>query len=235
MKSNKKLICAVALASMVTAANAAIVWTGATSTDPFDDSNWDFSASSVTAVEHNVSIDDDVVITGGTIEIPNLPAQVRLQIGDGYTMTVDNSTVGLVDGGNDGVGGAPGGTGVDVKVVNGSAFNPFFIVNAVALDIDATSSATFGGGGNPINISTVNLTLGSTLAFLAETPEQFTTEHLGKITVDGQPAVIGENIQLDPFNGSSGSMITVVPEPTTGVLMVVGLAAIGLLRRQCRA
>ena len=50
----------------------------------------------------------------------------------------------------------------------------------MALDIDGTSSATFGGGGNPINISTVNLTAGATLSFLLEDPTEFTNEHLSK-------------------------------------------------------
>ena len=217
-------------AAFLCPSQAAIVWTGATSTDPFDDTNWDFSGSGVSAVDSNVSVADDISIINGSIEIPNLNGQQRLQLGNGFTMTLDNSTLGLVAGGNDGTGGQPGSTGMSINLTNGSQFNPFFIVNAVSLDIDSTSSATFGGGGNPVNISTINLTFGSTLSFRAETPAAFTAEHLGKITVDGAPAVDGVNIQIAPFNGASGSVITAIPEPSSAVLL--GFAGLALMLRR---
>ena len=106
------------------------------------------------------------------------------------------------------------------------------IVNDIALSIDATSSAIFGGGGNPINLSTVDMVPGATLAFLAETPAAFMAEHLGKLTINGQAAVDGVNIEINTFNGASGSIITVIPEPSTSVL--VGLAGLALLSRRRR-
>ena len=109
---------------------AAIIWTGATNNDPFEDANWDFSGSAVAAVDSNVSIADDVTITGGNLVMPNLAGQVRLQLGNGFTMTLDNSTIGLVGGGNDGAGGEPAGTGVNINLLNGSELNTFFIVKA---------------------------------------------------------------------------------------------------------
>ena len=219
------------LAASIVSSQAVVVWTGNTSSDPFDDTNWDFSGSAVTAVDSNVSIADDITITGGNLEIPNLTGQVRLQIGNGFTMTLDNSILGLVGGGNDGVGGEPSGTGVDINLTNGSELNVFFIVNGVSLDIDSTSSATFGGGGNPVNISSVNLTDGAVLQFLLEDPTEFTNEHLSKVTVDGAPAVDGVNISIEPFNGG-GSRITVlgIPEPSSAMLM--SLAGLGLLVRR---
>ena len=227
---NRLLHSALALAASTCATQAAIVWTGATSADPFDDSNWDFSGSAVTAVDSNVSVADDITITNGNIAIPNLTGQVRLQIGNGFTMTLDNSILGLVAGGNDGTGGEPGSTGVNINVTNGSQLNPFFVVNNVSVDIDATSSATFGGGGNPVNIATINLTTGSTLSFLAETPAAFTSEHLSKITVDGSPAVDGVNITISPFNGALGSTISVIPEPSG--IALLGLAGIAMIFRR---
>ena len=218
------------IAAFLASSQAAVVWTGATSTDPFDDSNWDFSGSAVSAVDANVSVADDISIVNGSIEIPNLGGQQRLQIGNGFTMTLDNATLGLVAGGNDGTGGQPGSTGVSINLTNGSQFNPFFIVNAVSLDIDSTSSATFGGGGNPVNISTINLTFGSTLSFRAETPAAFRGEHLGKITVNGVPAVDGVNIEIAPFNGASGSLITAIPEPSS--IALLGFAGIALVFRR---
>ena len=223
---------AILLASSLTASQAAVVWTGATSGDPFDDSNWDFSGSAVTAVDENVSIVDDITVTNGAIVIPNLAGQGRLQIGNGFTMTLDNSTLDLVAGGNDGVGGEPAGTGVSISLINGSQLNPFFIVNAVALDIDGTSSATFGGGGNPVNLSTINLKAGATLGFLAETPAAFITEHLSKITVDGAPAVDGVNIQVSPFNGDAGSQVTVIPEPAGVAFLALASLAFFSRRRK---
>jgi len=224
------LVTLAALTALLHPSLAAIVWSGATSTDPFDDSNWDFSGSEVSAVDANVSVADDISIVNGSIEIPNLGGQQRLQIGNGFTMTLDNSTLGLVAGGNDGTGGQPGSAGVNINLTNGSQFNPFFIVNAVSLDIDSTSSASFGGGGNPVNISTINLTFGSTLSFRSETPAAFTSEHLGKITVNGAPAVDGVNIEIAPFNGASGSLITAIPEPSSALLL--GFAGLALLFRR---
>ncbi len=219
-------------AAFLCPSQAAIVWTGSSSTDPFDDTNWDFSGSGVSAVDSNVSVADDISIINGSIEIPNLNGQQRLQLGNGFTMTLDNSTLGLVAGGNDGTGGQPGSTGMSINLTNGSQFNPFFIVNAVSLDIDSTSSATFGGGGNPVNLSTINLTFGSTLSFQAETPAAFTAEHLGKITVDGAPAVDGVNILIEPFNGAAGSQITAIPEPSSAVLLGFAGLALALRRRK---
>ena len=220
------------LAASLCVSQATVVWTGAASADPFDDGNWDLSGSGVTAVDSNVSVSDDIVVTDGNIAIPNLGGQVRLQVGNGFSITLDNSTLSLVGGGNDGVGGAPGSTGVEVYLTNGSQFNPFFIVNAVSLYIDGTSSAIFGGGGNPVNISTIDLTRGAELSFRNETPAAFTSEHLSKITVDGEPAVAGVNILINPFNGAAGSAITVIPEPSA--LGLMGLSALVLFRRRRR-
>ena len=102
-------------------AHADVVWVGGTSDDVFDEANWDLTGSSVTLIDENVSIDDDVVIGGGPFAnnpvIPDLGGQVRLQIGDGFLLTVEGQ---INYAGNDGVGGAPGSTnGPTVNVVNG--------------------------------------------------------------------------------------------------------------------
>ena len=228
----KRTLLAVAAitAATVCSSHAAVVWTGAADTDIFNDANWDFSGSGVSTISSNTSIADDVLIANGNVTIPNQAGQVRFQIGDGFSLTVDNSTLAPVGGGNDGVGGMPGSTGVTVNVINGSNFNPFFVVNQVQVNIDASSSATFGGGGNPINLSTIDLSPGGTLAFLLEDPTEFTNEHLSKLTVNGQPAVDGVNIQIAA--AGSGSVITVIPEPATATL--AGLAGLGLLLRRRR-
>ncbi len=209
-------------------APGAIIWTGAADTDIFNEANWDLSGSAVTAIDPNVSIDDDVLFQGANVSIPELAGQVRFQIGDGFTVTVDNSTISAA--GNDGFGGAPAtANGPVINVVNGSAFDPFFIVNDVLLNIASGTSATFGGGGNPINLSTVDLEPGGVLAFLNETPDAYLAEHLGKTFVNGSPAVVDGNILLEPLGGA-GSRVTAVPEP--GVSLLLGLAGFALLRRR---
>ncbi|MCA9216460.1 MAG: hypothetical protein KDB27_25500 [Planctomycetales bacterium] len=223
-------------------ANAEIKWVGGASTDVFDEANWDLRGSSVTAIDENVTITDDVRIGPGPFahdaQIPDLAGQVRLQIADGNRLTIDGSIISPV--GNDGVGGEPGGdadpsndgvTGPIVDVINGGQFNPFFIVNDVRLNIDGTSSATFGGGGNPINLSSIYMEPGAVLSFLAETPDAFTTEHLAKVFVGGAAAVDGVNIML-ASDGGSGSVITAVPEPAFSVLPLI--AAIALVFRKRR-
>lgn len=237
-----------AIASMVAllmplTANAEIKWVGGTNTDVFDDANWDFSDSTVTAIDENVTIPDDVTIGPGPFannaEIPNSDGQVRLQLGDGNRLTIDGATISPVAGGNDGVGGEPGGdgdaandgvAGPIVDVVNGGQFNPFFIVNDVRLNIDGTSSATFGGGGNPVNLSSIDMSPGAVLGFAAETPDAFTTEHLSKVFVDGSPAIDGLNIML-ASDGANGSVITAVPEPAFGVFSLLVCLSLAFRRR----
>lgn len=217
---------------LATPATAQIVWVGGVSSDVFDVSNWDLSSSTVTTIEPDVSIADNVMIGPGPFAnspiIPELPGQQRLQLDDGYSLTLDATTLGIE--GNDGVGGATGTTdGPTVNIINGASFNPFFVVNDVKVVIDGTSSATFGGGGNPINLSTVDLSPGSTLAFLAETPSDFLAEHLAKTTVNGAAAVPDVNI-LVASDGAAGSIITVIPEPSSMTLAF--MAGIALIRRR---
>ena len=150
---------------------AEIVWTGANGADIFDEDNWDLSNSLVEVIDPNFSIDDDVIIKDATVEIPQVTGQQRFQVGSGYTITVDNSEIKLVGGSNDGIGGAvgsrlpqgPEGPVLDIK--NGSFVEVFFIVNGVQVNVDGTSELIFGGGGNPVNISLIDLKEGAFLGF----------------------------------------------------------------------
>jgi len=194
---------------------ADIVWTGAVSNDIFDEANWDLSGSTVSVVDPNVSIDDDILILNAAspVELPDLSGQGRFQIGNGYTLTVDASVLNTIN--NDGVGGAPGASiGPNVVVRNGGSFNTFFIANHTILDVASGCSATFGGGATPINASAVNITAGATLAFSDETPAAYISEHLNKTTVDGAPAVVDGNVQV-VSDGATGCIVTVIGQVTS--------------------
>lgn len=216
---------------------ATISWLGTVSNDVFDVANWDLSDSSVTTLAPNVSIEDSILIGAGPFanspSIPNVDGQQRFQLADGQFFSLQGPGASLSVVGNDGVGGMPGTiNGPRVNITDGGSFQPFFIVNDVRVSIDGSSSATFGGGGNPINLSFVDLLPGATLSFLSETPDAFTTEHLGKTTVNGLPAEIGMNILLES-DGANGSIITAIPEPSSTTLVL--LTALGFCARRRRA
>ena len=213
MKNSTALLSLALVASATSAPAAAdIVWTGAVSDDIFDIANWDVTNSTVTTIAPNVTILDDATISNasGVVDIPQVAGQQRFELGPGFTLTIDNSTVRAS--GNDGVGSFPNpGMVITIDVINGSSFEPFFVVNDVLVDIDATSTVIFGGGGNPVNLSRVDMTNGATLAFLLEDPTEYMNEHLAKTFVDGQPAVVGQNIDV-VSDGAMGSIITVISQ-----------------------
>ncbi|MCA9189148.1 MAG: hypothetical protein R3E01_00150 [Pirellulaceae bacterium] len=232
------LVLPLLFASGVGEARAAIQWVGGTSSDVFDEGNWDLSGSGVVAIDPDMTIADDVLIGAGPFannpEIPNEGGQVRFQLADGNTLTIDGGTLSYVAGGNDGVGGEAtadadisndGINGPIVNVINGGHFQPFFVTNDVRVNVDGTSSLTFGGGGNPVNNSSVNLQPGATMTFLAETPEAFNTEHLAKILIAGAPAVQDLNFTLAPLDATGSVITAIVPEPSVLALLLPALIA----------
>lgn len=198
-------------ASFAAPAFGQIVWTGATGSGIFVESNWDLSGSTVTVVDWAIPILDNVVFQGPAPDarIGELPGQEAFTVADGYQIRMDNMRV--FASGNDGLGGEPGGAnGITVDIVNGASFEPYFIRDRTFLNVDSTSQVIFRDPANPVNGSSINLTLGSTLQFLLERPDDFRMEHLQKVTVDGAPAVEGVNIRIDML-GVQGSTITVLP------------------------
>ena len=88
----------------------------------------------------------------------------------------------MVGGSNDGIGGgrfeiASGPEGPVLDIKNGSFVEVFFIVNGVQVNVDGTSEVIFGGGGNPVNLSLIDLKEGCS-GFKNETIEAFNSEHL---------------------------------------------------------
>ena len=88
------------------------------------------------------------------------------------------------------------------------------------MNVDATSTAIFGGPGNPVNISVINLEPGSTLTFLRETIEAFNSEHLNKITIGGVPAEEGVNYTIES-DGAEGCVITTISDEALKITNIV--------------
>ena len=203
-----------------------MTWTGNVGTDIFDGSNYSGLPNGL-VLGPNVTVEDDITFSNATVTIPQVSAQQRFQVASGFTMTVDGSNFSLTGGSNDGIGGVPGSklpagpAGPTLNIINGSSLEAFFIVNGVQMYVDGTSSVTLGGGGNPVNISSIDLDTGATLSFTRETIAQFNAEHLSKITINGTAAQEGLNFTIDAL-GAAGSTITAIPEPSAGLLGAIG-------------
>ncbi|MFT4541367.1 MAG: hypothetical protein ACI841_004586 [Planctomycetota bacterium] len=216
----KRLIPAI-IALLIVPAGADILWTGAVNDDIFDEANWDLTGSAVTVVDPNVTIDDNVVIANAIapVIVPDLGGQIRFQVGDGFTLTIDGSELNAV--GNDGIGGVPGTSiGPTVNLINSGKLGTFFITNRTHLDLDGTSSASLGGGATPINGSTIDLTAGCVLECPDETVTDFINEHLSKISVDDVAAVIDSNMWV-VSDGAAGSVARALPQDWTSYCLSV--------------
>ena len=213
-----------------------MTWTGNVGTDIFDGSNYSGLPNGL-VLGPNVTVEDDITFSNATVTIPQVSAQQRFQVASGFTMTVDGSNFSLTGGSNDGIGGVPGSklpagpAGPTLNIINGSSLEAFFIVNGVQMYVDGTSSVTLGGGGNPVNISSIDLDTGATLSFTRETIAQFNAEHLSKITINGTAAQEGLNFTIDAL-GAAGSTITAIPEPSAGLLGAIGCIVLLLRRRR---
>ena len=216
--------------------HGAVTWTGNVGTDIFDGSNYSGLPNGL-VLGPNVTVEDDITFSNATVTIPQVSAQQRFQVASGFTMTVDGSNFSLTGGSNDGIGGAPGSklpagpAGPTLNIINGSSLEAFFIVNGGQMYVDGTSSVTLGGGGNPVNISSIDLDTGATLSFTRETIAQFNAEHLSKITINGTAAQEGLNFTIDAL-GAAGSTITAIPEPSAGLLGAIGCIVLLLRRRR---
>lgn len=116
-----------------------------------------------------------------------------------------------------------------LSITDGGSIDAQFIVNTWSLSVDGTSTVNLRGGGNPINGGTIDLALGGTATFTNETVNAFTTEHLSKFTVNGNPAVVGSNL-IVLSDGGAGSTVTAVPEPSSMIFSAIAL--LGLARRK---
>ena len=94
-----------------------------------------------------------------------------------------------------------------LRIIGGSVDRQFLLGAEVALG--GTGVLRLHGGAEPLNRSRVDL-LGpdARLEFTAETPKDVRDEHLRKLTVGGEQAVVGDNILIEPV-GDGGSVVRV--------------------------
>jgi arylsulfatase A len=94
-----------------------------------------------------------------------------------------------------------------LEVSGGLIDRQFMLASEVSLGGDGR--LRLHGPGDPLNRSTVDfVSSAARLEFTAETPADVRKEHLRKLTVGGDPAVLDENILIEP-EGKSGSVVRV--------------------------
>jgi len=199
------------LAVWASEASAVVVWTGAVnSTEAFNDGNYDFSGSTLTAIDESVAIEDDVTITGATINATDFVVGFgEYQMADTFTLTLDGSS--LTSNGTGGIGGIDDGADVPsfFNLTNGSSMNLQFMAIGTTVNLDATSSIQFRGAGDPINSQVepvvLNMAPGS----------QLTLPSVAEFTEQGDAIFVnGVNFQTDPSILSfSGTTATAVAPP----------------------
>jgi hypothetical protein len=94
--------------------------------------------------------------------------------------------------------------------MTGGTLNRQFL-SGLGASISGTAAVNLAGGADPLPFGTTVDMSGAdcSITFTNETAADFEIEHLAKITVDGEPAEIGVNLQVDPV-GKTGCTITVI-------------------------
>lgn len=111
----------------------------------------------------------------------------------------------------------------------GDGFNGS-VTHGTQVTLAGDGKITLGGEANPLpHGATINIqSTAATLQFNNETPAEFISEHLAKISVFGAAAEIGSQFDMQEVGdnlmikglGASGAVITAVPEPAAVSLLV---------------
>ena len=174
---------------------ATLEWTGAGDNISFyQEANWQVQGGGAVSgppLANNIAISDDLIFTGSVTGVAGeLQLASSLQL-SGASLTLSSGE------------GLQGGS---ITLNNTSSLNTQWASNtSITLN---SGTITLNGGASPLPGATISCS-GSqwTINFTQETTSAVTSEHLSKITIDGQPAQIGVNFDLSS-DGASGSTLT---------------------------
>ena len=180
-------------------------------------------------VDAGVDIAADVIISGSSTAGGPVGAGGHIDLGDGFSMTVQDNAFSRQQPGPRGIRGVPGGAAESLSIEdNGSVFTQFLLDMSASLS-DASALTLFGGGVGSVNNSVIDLATDWTGSITWPNFDITGSTIFNSITVGGAPAVAGVNVLVD--GDGSSSVLTLVPEPTSAILLVLGVVMGGLRKR----
>jgi hypothetical protein len=186
----------VALTGSSVSANE-LTWNGAGDGTSFGDTaNWDGTPAGG-SIDMNALVDDFVIDDpSACIGCPGGVAQISWADTAVGSLTMSGGEIG-------------GATGIRYTTLNlsGGTMTRQFLLEVTAT-VSGEATLKLNGGGNPLNLSTIALeSVGATVHFLNETTEAVISEHLGKFSFFGMPAIEGITYEL-VSDGASGALLT---------------------------
>lgn len=193
------LLCSLFLLLPFTLNAATYLWTaGGDGISIYQETNWTLNGDGLNAIPRingNTSVNHDLIINSGTPGGTSGGSNT-LDLGTG-SLTINGGTFRMSL--NNGAGISRGA----INLNDGTIIAQFLTNSEVTL---GNGTLSLGGTGNPLNNSTVAFSAGATGEIRStETPADFISEHLSKITVNGLPAEIGNNFEVIS-DGSTGSI-----------------------------